>query len=517
MANCTEKGGTHPGTPGKACLLDTKQLKWNSFWGMVRALSTTALFAVSYPIYIHFLGLEVFGIWVMLMAVVVYLQLGGLNLPQAASKFISESLMHNDLTRVCQYATSIIGAILGLGGFILLLMLFGRGLMAGFLHAPEALQSQLPFLLELTAVITVLAILAESLGGIVSGAGRMDWVFIIDICCRVIIFLASLPLLYKHYGLVALFYSSIIGYLVYIGLALWCIKHSLGFFPLRPTYFSWQVLRHAARFTGPLLLGGVFSCLLQPFNRILIGIVISPAAASIYDIANRGAQMLRGLIETGLRPLMPQISSLKARADDQQIRLLSLNIVQAIILWATPIFILLFLAVGHLTPLWLQIAAISEVNTNFRIILWGFYANLLSVPIYYAFMGMGQVGRCFRSHIVQTVVNLILASLGIWFIREIWVVSLAVSVGMTISSLDQIYLFLRKGSNASHLMIKAFKTLALPGLVFAPMLALHGHFGLLLGYFLIASMLYVFFLQKLLKFRLDVADSLPSRVLPGQQ
>lgn len=517
MANPIEKGGTPPGTPGRACLLNTNQLKWNSFWGMVRSLSTAVLFAVSYPVYIHFLGLEVFGIWVMLMAVVVYLQLGGLNLPQAATKFISESLIHNDLTRVCQYATSIIGAILGLGGVMLLLMLFGRGLLAGFLQAPETLQSQLPFLIVLTAVITVMAVLAESLGGIVSGAGRMDWVFIIDICCRVITFLTSLPLLYKQYGLVALFYSSIAGYLVYIGLAIWCIRRSLGFFPLRPSYFSWPVLRQAARFTVPLLLGGVFSCLLQPFNRLLIGIFISPAAAGIYDIANRAAQMLRGLIETGLRPLMPQISSLKAQADDRQIRLLSLNLVQTIILWATPIFIFLFLVIGHLTPLWLRIAAISEVNTNFRIILWGAYANLLTVPLYYAFMGMGQVGRCFRAHMVQTVVNFLLASLGVWFIREIWVVSLAASVGMIISSLDQIYLFLRKDSNANHLMIKAFKTMALPALVFAPMLALHRHFGLLLGYFLIGSMLYVFYFQKLLKPRLDVADSLPSRILPGQQ
>jgi O-antigen/teichoic acid export membrane protein len=515
MADSIEKNGIGPGANSLACLLSSRQLKWNSFWGMIRSIFTAVLFAVSYPIYIHFLGLEVFGLWVILMAVVVYLQMGGLNLPQAATKFVSESLVQNNLTRVCQCSTSIIGSILGLGGVVVLVMFFGRATLAGFLPAPESLRPQLPFLITLTALITTLAILAETLGGIVSGAGRMDWVFIMEICSRTIIFLVGVPLLYWQYGLLSLFYASVVGYLVYIGLAFWGIKRSLGFVPLGPAYFSWQVFREATRFSLPLLMGSLFSCLLQPFNRILLGLVISPAAASVYDIANRAAQMLRGLIETGLRPLMPRISSLKAQANDQNIRPLSLKLVRTLIFWATPLIILIFLIIDQVTPLWLHIPAIPEINTNFRIILWGAYANLLTIPLYYAFMGMGQVDRCFRAHTVQTVVNLILACLGIWFVRQIWVVSLAASVGMAISSLDQIWLFARAGS-AKDLMIKGLKALMLPGLLFVPMLALHRHTGLLLGYFIITGTIYVLYGQRSLKSWSVNAGSLSSRVLPNK-
>ena len=238
-------------------ILSPSQLKKNSFWGIGRCINSILLFAISYPLYLRFLGLEIYGIWVMLMAIVTCLQYSSLNLPQAAAKFISESLVRKDTLSLYQYTSTIIGAIIGIGLVIIVFTFLTRASIAGFLNSPETLRPQVPYLLILAALLTFQVLGAETLGGIVSGAGRMDQVFQADILCRVLGFLLSLGLLHWHYGLLALFYGNICGYLVNVGLMLLFIRRNFGVLPLSWRYLSWQRLRRMVRFTGPLFGGSL--------------------------------------------------------------------------------------------------------------------------------------------------------------------------------------------------------------------------------------------------------------------
>jgi O-antigen/teichoic acid export membrane protein len=131
---------------------------------------------------------------------------------------------------------------------------------------------------------------------------------------------------------------------------------------------------------------------LTPFNRLLLGYMISPAAVAIYEIADRGAQVIRGIAEKGLRPYMPRISGLQALADLDQIREMTVRLVKGVIIWCIPIFFLFFLIADELVAFWLRTSGTAAISGNLRLILWAYYFNLLSVPVYYAFMGLGLVG-----------------------------------------------------------------------------------------------------------------------------
>jgi O-antigen/teichoic acid export membrane protein len=233
-------------------LLSPRQSRQNTVGGIGRSLAVTLLYLVSYPVYIRFRGLEVFGVWIRLMTVVIYLQFGFLALPSAAAKFISENLARQDALRVCQYATSMLGAILGISLLILLLALVSRPFIP-FSWVSGFWAAQLPFLAFLAALVTVQAALAETLVGILAGLGRMDQTFQGEILRQVVTFLISLCLLFQGYQLLALFYGAILAYLLQLAWLVWLIRRSLGFFPLGLRFFSWGRLAETARFSGPLL------------------------------------------------------------------------------------------------------------------------------------------------------------------------------------------------------------------------------------------------------------------------
>jgi O-antigen/teichoic acid export membrane protein len=478
-------------------IMSPSQLKKNSFWGIGRCINSILLFAISYPLYLRYLGLEYYGIWVMLMAIVTCLQFSSLNFPQAASKFISESLVRKDTLSLYQYASTIIGAITGMGVVIIVFALLVRSSIAGLLSLPETLRLQVPYLLMLTAVLTLQVLAAETLGGIVSGAGRMDQLFQADILCKVVGFLLSLALLHCDYNLLSLFYGNICGYLIYVTLMLVFIKLNFGVLPLSWRYLSWQKLRRMVRFTGPLFGGSLLTGLMQPFNRLLLGIMISPTAASIYDIADKGAQVIGSTAETGIRPLIVQVSGLDALRDDGRIRDLSLKCEQTILLWATPLFILSFLSAGYVIPFWLKINESSQVMINYSILLFGYFANLILIPIFYSYIGSGQVYNCLRASLVHCIVNVIVAIIGILLVRQIWVICLAFTAGLTLSCLDLLMIFSTDRRDFMHLMKKGIRTIAIPCLFYAPLVFFKQHLYLFILLAVIATLLYALVVIKL--------------------
>jgi len=477
-------------------LLSPKQLRQNTVWGIFRSLTVTLLYLAFYPVYIGFLGLEVFGVWILFMSLVLYLQLGFLNLPQAATKFVSDALARQDALLICRYATSLLGGILGISLLILLLSLASREFLPRLSWIPEPWASQVPYLIGLTALITVQAILAETLGGILSGLGRMDRTYQMEILRHGVAFLASLGLLFKGYQLLAFFYGGILSYLLQLVVLVFFIRRSLGFLPLGLQFFSWPRLVETARFSGPLCGGSLMYCLLGPFNRLMLGYMISPAATAVYEIADRAGQALRSVAEMGLRPYLPQISGLTALGDFEQIRRVTIRLIKTIVIWGTPIFILFFLTADEIVAIWLRSAARPEISGNMRIILWAYYLNLLAFPVYYAFMGMGLVGRCFRNHLVMTLTNVPLAIVFLWGVREVWAVSLAMTVSFGLAALDQIWLFLRTRGEAISLISKGLRALSWPFLFFAPLILLRGHQPLLLAFGGVAGLLYVLWMKR---------------------
>lgn len=480
-----QPGGDSATGPSRDAIFCQIQLKRNSMWGIGRFAASIVLFAVSYRVYLSFLNLELFGLWILFTTIVFYLQFGAFNLPWAVAKLISENLARGELLETQRYAASAVAAIVASSLGILALVYLGRDMFSLLLPAPPDLRPHLPGFLLLAAILTSQAMLAETLGGVVSGLGRMDWSYQLDVLRQVLTFSLAVALLYQGLGVTALFVSHILGYLTCAGAAALLAGRGLNLAWWNRSLISWAHLKQLVRFATPLAGGSLLNLLMQPFNRLLVGYAISLPAVSVYDIADRASQTVRAPVEAALRPYMPQMSGLAAQNDTARIRRQTFRLIRMVILWATPFFIIMFISADQVIRLWLGSLAVPEISLNLRIIMWGYFANMLSIPVYNAFLGMGQAWKCFKIHLIQTFLNIIIATLGMFFIRKVWVISLAVVIALSIASFDMIINFMAQQGQIAKECRKAINTFIIPVVVFSPLFFLYGRFT----YFVIAAML----------------------------
>jgi hypothetical protein len=72
--------------------LFSSQLRINMASGVATTVVKTLVMAAGYPIYLHFLGYEKYGVWLVLATVMTFAQLGNLGIGPAVMKLCFFSL-----------------------------------------------------------------------------------------------------------------------------------------------------------------------------------------------------------------------------------------------------------------------------------------------------------------------------------------------------------------------------------------------------------------------------------------
>ncbi len=74
--------------------------------------------------------------------------------------------------------------------------------------------------------------------------------------------------------------------------------------------FKWEVFRHIIKYSSAVQLGTIFSVLVDPLIKYVIGNYSSLESVSFYEIARRFAIAISGLFQTTFRNLFPKVSML---------------------------------------------------------------------------------------------------------------------------------------------------------------------------------------------------------------
>ena len=82
------------------------QLRRNVATGAGTAFVNVLLGLGSYPIYLHFLGYEQYGVWLALSTILTFAQLGNFGVSPAVTKLVAEAHGARDLPGVRRYVTN---------------------------------------------------------------------------------------------------------------------------------------------------------------------------------------------------------------------------------------------------------------------------------------------------------------------------------------------------------------------------------------------------------------------------
>ncbi|MBF0109441.1 MAG: oligosaccharide flippase family protein [Magnetococcales bacterium] len=420
---------------------------WRGFFGsrlrinMVSTVVTNIInilvLALAYPVYLHFLGYELYGVWLSLGVVLVFAQLGDLGIRTAIVKLVAEAQGQEDMAAMGQYVLMALMLLTVSGSLVFLSILGLRTSIIQWFRFPGELTAIAQWLLPWIGLLSVYVLIVQALKAVVAGLGRMDLANAIETGGRVVTIVLSILLFFLGWKLESLLLASWLSH---------CGQHLAAILVIR-RLSSLRILRRAnldrARFRAmidfsALVFGGALvSMLLDPFNRMMIARCVGVSAIPVYDIVYRVANQLRSVVAEGMRPLLPELSRMandggrRERIGHVQRRL------QGLVLLLIPLFLGLWWFSDAGFEFWLRQGYSSELAQAFGILLPGIWANLAGVPAYYTLMAMNRAGLCFIAHAIQALVNaaLVLLAWNGFGMLDVSIVCAAVSVGYVLSTL----------------------------------------------------------------------------------
>jgi len=262
--------------------------------------------------------------------------------------------------------------------------------------------------------LSIFIFLVKAVDGTLRGLGRVDLANYYNLGVRIISIIIAIALLSSGYGIWSLFWGQISLYILLVLLTLYTIYRKLGASFFSVGSFSLRYLRKMIGFGGTMTAARLISMFLTPFNKAVIARYIGLSGVTYFEIANRAASQLRSVFDMGLRAIMPEISRLSV-LEDTQARVDSVlkRAIRLVVYFGIPSFAVFFLLGTSLLKVWISDQYVSDIGNAFRIILVGYLVNLLVIPIYYLFMGIGKVSYCFVNHLVQAILNAGLVSVAI--------------------------------------------------------------------------------------------------------
>jgi O-antigen/teichoic acid export membrane protein len=423
------------------------QLRRNMTSGMLSTGINMFVILASYPIYLHYLGYEKYGLWLILAVVLGFAQLGNLGINQAVMKLVAEEYGRENLQGIRSYVTMAWSVLTVTGSTILLvILLFKSQIVAAFKLSGEN-ADMVSWLLPYVGALTIYVFLVQSLNATLAGLGRMDLSNYILAAGQFCAALISVLLLWLGRGIEGLLIGNASSFVVVHIASILFIRrqiNKLGF--LRRDNWDLQRLKKLLHFGSAVFGGALLTILLDPFNKLMLSRYAGVATVPIYDIAFRGSMQVRGLMEAGIRAIMPEVSRIGANMTSQaHERIVAINrrAMKLIISYGAPLFIALFILAAPLLKFWLRDSFVDMLPAVFRIILIAAFLSLIGVPAFYTLLGLGKARYCFFSSVIQGIINAAIIVTIVLVRGKISVNSIALSV-MIAMGITSCYLLWQK-------------------------------------------------------------------------
>lgn len=403
--------------------LFSSQLRINMVSGVATTIVNTMVLAVAYPLYLHFLGYEQYGVWLVLSIVLTFAQFGNLGISQAVMKLVAEEYGRGDIRAIQQYVATALTLLCLSGAVVLMGLLFLKRPIVAAFRLTDTNAQMVSWLLPYVGGLSVYVLAAEVFQGTLSGLGRMDWANGIRSLGGILKLVIGGPLLAAGFGVQSLLIAAIASRLMMHAAGVLCIRRIIPLRIVRAGNLNAHRGRCLLRFGGSVFAGSLVNLLFTPFNKLILSRYVGLDALPVYEIAFTGSMQVRGLLDSGFRALMPEISRIgaemtsEARTRISQVYRRSMKLIFAL---GVPLHAALAILAAVLLRLWLGDKFVETLPGAFRVMLLGTFMSLLGVPAYYMLLGVGRVRHTLAAHAIQASVNLLLV-LGVVLVSDVTV------------------------------------------------------------------------------------------------
>jgi len=379
----------------------TENVVWNFLgqgWLFVLALVAT-------PFIIRRLGVDLYGIYVLIAIVIDYFAFLQFGVGTAAVKYVAEHLSRGDAEGVRDtfWTGMILHGAMGCLG-MLLIFAFSEFLIDRLFNVPPPARSTAVAVLRIGSVGFLISMVIVLAGGAIRAAGRFDLLNGMSILLGTLQIASAVILLYRGYELSDVVLSNVVIQGVGLGLHGCCVARLYPF--LGSPRWNKGVFRQLLRFGGFVTLSGVIGPILSDVEKLFITSLRSVSALAYYAVPFSLMSRLSVLPSAFSAVLFPAISALHGSNNREAIRdLYRRSTLYLLLLYSAPLTFFLFFG-GPFLSLWVG-PDFAEQST---VVLWilGFagLVNAAAYPASTVLQGLGKPQWPALFHLAELVLYL---------------------------------------------------------------------------------------------------------------
>jgi O-antigen/teichoic acid export membrane protein len=382
----------------------------NATYSVAEYVMQPLLMIASTPFLAHRLGLDLYGIWMLVSAIAGTMGIFGLGMSDATVKYVSAYRGRNDVPAVIRILRTTLTMTVGAGALAATLI---------FLAAP--ILTEKVFKIQTQYQATTL--LAIRLGGVVLLLRAVDSVFVSvlrayetyapsvrnSILVRVLTIVCALVVVAIGYGVVAIMVATVAATMLGVLLQAASVRRIIPgvSFALTISRDSWAEILSFGFYTWLQNVAGV---IFGQADRLLIAALSSTTAVAYYTICVQLAQPVHGFLSAAFNSLFPHISARHEAGDAQGCRrvyrvAIAVNVMVTVLLCAP-----LIVFGKQILRLWM--GPNFAANAYFLLVLLTIAFAILSVNVvpHYTLLALGKARFVSLVNLTGGVLSLIAAA-----------------------------------------------------------------------------------------------------------
>jgi len=385
-----------------------KKISVNSVANILRHFVVLSLTFVMTPYIIGQLGTEIYGVWVIVLAIIGYSGLLELGIQSAVVKLVAQYAAGRDIDQLNRIVSTSYAFFLSVGLAIFLVLMLFLQLILGYFEVDNV--DSVGFVIVVLGLNLVLCMPNYVLAGVVFGHQKYHLKAFLDIVMGASNALLVYLFLENGYQLLGMAFAKTVTDIVGLFLTyIICLK-ICPLLKIRPKFISRSSARELFTFGGKIAASATMTRFTATTEPVIVGAVLSAQWAGIYAIPKRLADICKEISYTATIGFMPLFSELDAKGDNDSARQLYLQYTRYILIAIVPLSAGLIVLGRDFLGLWIGEDFSSKVG---RLIVWFGLALLLESfqPLLWRLMiGFGKVGYLVKVSVVVSAFYLVLAA-----------------------------------------------------------------------------------------------------------
>jgi len=357
----------------------------NASWNTIAFIVQMALLVAATPVFIHGIGMDGYGIWMLVSTLVGFNGLASLGLTDATVKFLSQYRAEGNLKGICETIGNTFAIYLLLGvSFSVLIAFFsplimGRAFNVGSVPVQTAIQA-----LQIGAIAFTLRLLDSFFSSIIQAYEHYDWLSQIDVVISVALVLSQMGLVQREYGLNALLVAGVVANLVSAIIKLLLVKQFLKLPGVFTPRFSGGKFLEVLDFGFFTWLQSLNSLLFGQADRLLIAAMMDAKILGYYSVCLRIASLVQAIPARTSSFIFPLASYQNALGDIGKLRTTYFTCQNLTIALSISLGIPVFVFSEALLSLWIspEFARDSSLLLRILIVTYAFLSTTI-LPFYY--------------------------------------------------------------------------------------------------------------------------------------